>query len=42
LVEASFDRRLNASGRVRILLELVHGIVPVQTRATNLEVISRV
>jgi transcription antitermination factor NusG len=41
LVEASFDRRLSATGRVRILLELVHGVVPVQTRAANLEVIGR-
>ncbi|MBV9169877.1 MAG: hypothetical protein JOZ81_07315 [Chloroflexi bacterium] len=41
LIEAVFDRRLNASGRVRILLELVHGSVAVQTQEANLELIRR-
>jgi transcriptional antiterminator RfaH len=40
-VEAVFDRRLSASGRVRILLNVVHGSVAVQTDAANLEAVSR-
>ena len=41
LVEAIFDRRLNASGRVRILVELVRGSMAIQTEARNLEVVRR-
>lgn len=40
LIEAIFDRKLSASGRVRILLNLVHGSVAVQTEAGNLDRVS--
>jgi transcription antitermination factor NusG len=36
-VEGLFDRSLNASGRVRILLNLVHGSMAVQMEAAELE-----
>lgn len=36
-VEGLFDRSINASGRVRILLSLVHGSAAVQIEATELE-----
>jgi transcriptional antiterminator RfaH len=36
-VEGLFDRSLSASGRVRILLNLVHGTVAVQIGANELE-----
>jgi transcription antitermination factor NusG len=36
-IEGLFDRSLNASGRVRILLNLVHGSLAVQLGATELE-----
>jgi transcription antitermination factor NusG len=36
-IEGLFDRSLNASGRVRILLNLVHGSVAVQLAATELK-----
>jgi transcription antitermination factor NusG len=36
-VEGLFDRSLSASGRVRVLLDLVHGPVAVQIQATELE-----
>jgi len=35
-VEAIFDRRLSTAGRVRILLDLAHTSVGVQTEAGNL------
>jgi transcription antitermination factor NusG len=35
-IEGLFDRSLSASGRVRILLNLVHGSVAVQIEATEL------
>jgi transcription antitermination factor NusG len=37
LIEGLFDRSLSASGRVRILLNLVHGSLAVQLRASELE-----
>lgn len=39
-VEGIFDRKLSASGRVRILLNLASGAVPVQMSATDLELLS--
>ena len=36
-VEGLFDRRVDAHGRVRILLSLVHGTLPVQLPTTALE-----
>jgi transcriptional antiterminator RfaH len=36
-VEGLFDRSLSASGRVRILLDLVHGTLAVQIAETELE-----
>ncbi|SRR5258708_14890304 len=35
-IDAVFDRRLNASGRVRVLLEFVHRSVTVDLRAEDL------
>lgn len=35
-LEAVFDRRLNAAGRVRVLLELVHRLVPLDLNEVQL------
>ena len=35
-LEAVFDRRLNAAGRVRVLLELVHRVVPLDLNEAQL------
>jgi transcription antitermination factor NusG len=40
-VEGLFDRSVSANGRVRILLDLVHGSVAVQLEAAELEPVSR-
>jgi hypothetical protein len=36
-IEGLFDRSLSANGRVRILLNLVHGSVSVQMQAAELK-----